>query len=171
MTIFINGQSNPIPPADSSDNRIFSDVIGTKPDTHNGDSIAAFCHTILEHVHSQGDVYPSLADDVQIQTAAGVWTLGNFTEIVPVNGITFDFDLHFVEISTASGNDVFELWLYAVEVLRAKIRFARTTNQTRVSAKPTQSIIMPANTQIQGKLACAAGGSKTADISIQFHPY
>lgn len=171
MTIFINGQSNRIPAANSPDNKIFSDVIGTKLDTHNGDSIAAFGYTILKHVHSPSDVYPSLADDVQVIAAAGVWALGSFKEIVPVNGITNDFDIHFIEISTASANDVFQIHLYAVEVLIAKARFARTTNQVRVASKPFQTVIIPANTQIQAKLSSKAGGSKTADISIQFHPY
>lgn len=162
---------HPVPAQNSVDNILMRDVIGNKTDGHNADSIRAISHKTDEHFHSAGDVYPSLADDVQIQSAAGVWALGAFTEIVPINTITDDFDIHFLEISTASANDVFEIWLYAVEVLIAKARFARTTNQTRVASKPVQTVIIPANTQIQAKLACAAGGSKTADLSIQFHPY
>ena len=160
-----------VPTADSADNVLARDVLGTKIDTHNGNSVAAFVHTILEHIHGSGDVYPSLANDEQVVAAAGAWALGAFKEIVPAGGITTDFDIHFLEISTASANDVFEVWLYAVEVLIAKARFARTTNQVRVASKPVQTPIIPANTQIQAKLASQAGGSKTADISIQFHPY
>ena len=173
MTVYLNGrvESEIVPAQDSADNIIVRDVLGTKIDTHNGDSVAAFIHTILEHVHSSGDVYPSLANDERVVAAAGAWTLGAFKEIVPVGGITDDFDVHFIEISTASANDVFEVWLYAVEVRIAKARFARTTNQVRVASKPVQTPIIPANTQIQAKLASQAGGSKTADISIQFHPY
>lgn len=171
MSIFTNGRSNKIPGADSSDNKIFPDVIGSKLDGHFSNSLYSKSHRFDDHFHSPSDVYPSLDDDIQIQAAAGNWVLGNFTEIVPAGGITTDFDIHFVEISTSSANDVYELWLYAVETLILKTRFSRTTNQTRVAAKPTQSIIILANTQIKGKLACAGGGSKTANISIQFHPY
>jgi len=166
-----DGAFEPVPAQDSANNSVMRDVIGNKTDTHDGDSLAARAHTTDEHNHSAGDVYPSLANDVQIAAAAGAWALGAFTEIVPAGGITDDFDIHFIEVSTASANDVYELWLYAVEVLISKVRFARTTNQVRISAKPTQTIIIPANTQIQGKLATQAGGSKTADLSIQFHPY
>lgn len=160
-----------VPLQDSVNNIVMRDVIGNKTDTHDGDSIAAFIHKTDEHNHSTVDVYPTLADDVQVVGAAGAWALGAFKEIVPASTITNDFDIHFIEVSTASANDVFELHLFAVEVLIGKVRFARTTNQVRIAAKPFQTVIIPANTQIQAKLASAAGGSKTADISIQFHPY
>lgn len=160
-----------VPPIDSVNNAIMRDVIGNKLDGHNADSIYAKLHSADDHLHSEGDVYPTLANDVQVVGAAGAWTLGAFKEIVPAGVITDDFDIHFVEVSTTSANDVYEMHLFAVEVLIAKIRFARTTNQVRISAKPTQTVIIPANTQIQAKLATQAGGSKTADISIQFHPY
>ena len=166
-----NGAFQAVPTADSANNVIMRDVIGNKTDTHDGDSLAAKAHTADEHFHGEGNVYPSLANDVQVVGAAGAWTLGAFKEIVPAGGITVDFDIHFVEVSVASANDVFELHLFAVTTLIAKVRFARTTNQVRIAAKPTQTAIIPANTQIQAKLASQAGGSKTADISIQFHPY
>jgi len=160
-----------VPSQDSAANVVMRDVIGTKTDTHDGDSLAASAHTTDEHHHTGGDVFPTLAADVQVVSAGGAWALGAFKEIVPINTITDDFDIHFIEVSTASANDVFELHLFAVETLISKVRFARTTNQVRIAAKPNQTVIIPANTQIQAKLACAGGGSKTADISIQFHPY
>ena len=160
-----------VPAIDSVDNDQIRDVIGNKGDGHNANSVYAKLHSADDHLHSEGDVYPTLANDVQVTGAAGAWTLGAFTEIVPINTITDDFDIHFIEVSTTSDNDVYEMHFFAVEVLIAKIRFARTTNQVRISAKPTQTVIIPANTQIQAKLATQAGGSKTADISIQFHPY
>lgn len=166
-----DGAFEPVPAQDSANNAVMRDVIGNKTDTHDGDSIRAFVHMMNEHIHNAGNVYPTLANDEQVQAAAGAWALGAFKEIVPALGITDDFDIHFINVSTASAVDNFELVLYAVETEIARIRFARTTNQVRVAAIPTQTMIIPANTQIQAKLASQAGGSKTADISIQYHNY
>jgi len=165
------GAFEQVPAQDSAGNLLLRDVIGNKTDTHDGDSLAARAHTTDEHNHAAGNVYPTLANDEQVVAAAGAWALGAFKEIVPALGITDDFDIHFINVSTASAVDVFELVLYAVTTEICRVRFSRTTNQVRVAALPTQTAIIPANTQIQAKLATQAGGSKTADISIQYHNY
>ena len=118
----------PVPTADSANNRTTRDVIGTKTDTHNGDSLMAAAHTVDEHFHKSSQVYPTLADGVLVTATANDWTdLGAFAVIVATNGITSDFDIHFVNVETVSAVGHYELVLYsgadAAEVEVARVRF------------------------------------------------
>lgn len=125
------------------------------------------------HIHSMAKVYPTLANGEQIAAAAGAWALGNFKEIVPVNTITTDFSIHYINIEAASDSDVYEIVLYAgtTEIGRRRVTFIDITNSQSLPSVPFMCEVQPANTQIQAKCATKGGGSDTIDISLSYHLY
>lgn len=165
-----------VPVVNSDSNKTPADVIGNKNDDHTGDSIKADTYTIEEHIHSKSKVYPTLTDGVTL-TAGAAWVLGVFAEIVPLNTITLDFDIHYVSIEDISANGVYELVLYSDadgiggdEVEIGRVRFTRNAIQSATLNVPMTTPIVSANSQIKAKLAGSNAG-QTAVISIFYHTY
>ena len=158
----------PVPTADSANNNTMNDVIGSKLDTPDGDSIYAKAYTILCHLLTASHVYPTLANGVAVLSGAA-WVLGNFVEIVPINTIASRFCIHFISVEALTANDVYELVLYTgadVELCRA--RFTKNAVQDGTVNVPVRTTIIPANTQIKAKLATSTGAD-TSTISIMYH--
>lgn len=162
-----------VPTQDSADNIVWGDVIGNKSDTHNGDSLAARTETLLEHVHSASNVYPTLANGVTV-TGGAAWTLGSFVEIVPASTITSDFDIHYLSIEDISATDVYELVLYkgalASEIEIGRVRFVKNAALDATLNIPIQTKIIDANERISAKIA-SASGSDNVTFSIFYHIY
>lgn len=161
-----------LPGINSAENIDLADTVGQKGDTHNGNSNHAILHKVNEHLHSIPFNYPTLADGVTVTGHANVWTLGEFIEIIPINTITDDFDIHWISISNISANDTFELYLYnATTLIEMCPEFSRVTGVGTIVAFASLMPMQPANSQIQAKLASKAGGSKTIDVKLNGHPY
>ncbi len=160
-----------VPKQNGIGNNTINDVIGNKSDTHDGNSIYSKLEILDDHIHKPALVYPTLADGVTVTSSASAWTLGSFVEIIPVSTITEDFDIHYVMIESFSGDDVYELVLYAATVEIGRVRFTRSIVFQATLDPPFQCAIQSANTQIQAKLACAGGLSKSVDISLFYHEY
>ena len=159
-----------VPPVDSARNINYADVGGNKTDTHNGNSIEAFGHTLLEHTHDSAMVYPALAVSLQVVSSNVAHTLGVFKEIVAANQISEDFDIHWVAVQAASANGEYELVLYAATTEIGRCSFARTDKKD-IDAVPFQCPIQPANTQIQAKLSTNNAVGDTCNIKIMYHLY
>lgn len=129
--------------------------------------------TINEHFHSAQNVYPTGAAGITITGAAGAWTLGDYAEIVPVNTITSDFDLHWINIEAVSAAGIYEIVLYAAttEIGRKRSAILGTPANIIVPPMRVQTEIIDKNTQIQAKVMNAAGGSETITISLDYHVY
>lgn len=123
-----------------------------------------------EHNHSTAECYPTLANGVTVTTAAGAWTLGNFVEIVPVNTITEDFDIHHINVEAVSADDCYEVVLYAETTEIGRVR-GYVKDQSSHPVWEFQDVIIAANSQIQAKLASQNGGAETMTISIHYHTY
>ncbi len=129
-------------------------------------------HVLEEHAHGASLVYPTLAGG-EIVTAGAAWTLGAFKEIIPVNTILYDFDLHWVNIEAASVDEIYELVFYAATTEIGRVRFTVTLtagNRTLLPPVRIQTGVQPKNTQIQAKIATASGGD-TCTISLFYHIY
>jgi len=128
---------------------------------------------LKEHITNNANVYPTLADGAQITGGAGAWELGDFKEIVPANGITSLFMIHFINIEDASASDVYEIVLYAVttEIGRVRVSFKDIANSLTLPSVPFVCGVQPANTQIQAKCATKVGGGDTVDISLSYHEH
>ena len=132
-------------------------------------------HIMDEHFHSPQKVYPTLADGVTLTAHNTAWTLGNKTEIVPVNTITSPFDIHFLNIGLASATDTYELVLYkglaGAEIEIGRVRVIRAAAQSGTAPMPMLTAILPANTRISGALASASGGGDTLELALIYHTY
>lgn len=164
-----------VPKTDSTDNNTPADVIGSKTDTHNGDSLYSMTHILNEHAHKEQRVYPRLANPITLTKASGVWAdFPTPTEIVPASTITEDFDVHFVTISNISANGAYDLELYMgdalSEVFIGGATFVRTTNKDQASLEE-QTIIVPANARISAAISSSNAAEDTADIKIEYHHY
>ena len=127
-----------------------------------------------EHIHALSMVYPSLAGGVTITGGVAAWQEGAFAEIIPVDTITEDFDIHFIVVEDVSLDDIYELSLYAATTEIGRIRLTATlTAGGRIIFPPIpfQCRVQAKNAQIQAKLANELGGSETVKISLHYHEY
>lgn len=168
-TVSASDNKHLVPSADSAANSHMRDVIGNKGDSYAGDSIFAHSHVLEEHIHTEANVYPTLANGVAVLGGAA-WTLGNFVEIVPASTIGSPFDLHFVNVEALDANDTFEIVLYAVEVEIGRVRVTKDATQAGLQSVPIITPIQAADVQIQAKVA-SSGGGDTATISLAYHTY
>lgn len=129
-------------------------------------------HLGSDHFHSEARVYPTLANGVTVESDGVAWTLGAFVEIVPVNTITVDFDIHNIGVENITANDVLELWLYAGagDTFVGHVRFTQNAVQDAVVNVPFQTPIIAANSRIRAKVASAGGGTDCT-ISLKYHEY
>jgi len=163
-----------VPIADSADNVDWGDVIGNKTDTHLGSSIYSFAKLINEHIHTESLCYPTGAAGVVVTASnAAPWTLGNYAQIVPINTIASDFDIHFVNIEGANNNATYELVIYAVTTEIGRIRFTTIdiANARLLPSLPFISPVQAANAQIQAKVMSSTGAADTITITLHYHIY
>ncbi len=124
---------------------------------------------LINHSHAEQKIYPILANPITVTSSAAGWTLGNFTEIVPVDTIDAIVHLHYAVISAISANDDYVLSLYNVTTLIGTVAFVKSAGGEPSVAIPIQAPHVPANTQIQAKLACKSTNARTVDIKIVYH--
>jgi hypothetical protein len=135
-----------------------------------------YLERLEEHNHNEQWVYPTLTTPPQLISGSGTaYTLGNFVELIPENAINAPFDLHFFNTGIASGVCTYEVHLFrgsvGNEVIFAKIRFARLTNQMGAYPFPLMTPVFPANTRISGKLATSLTTQETLNCSLAYHHY
>jgi hypothetical protein len=165
-----------VPTVDSAVNLQMRDVVGNKSDTHDGDSLAARAHTVDEHIHKAGQVYPTLANPILLTKGSGAWAaFPTPTEIVPAGGINEDFDIHWINVSSISANGNYEIALYSggagSEVEICRIPTSRTTVQSQEGSIPTQTEIIPADTRISAALSSGNAALDTVLIKLMYHRY
>jgi len=124
---------------------------------------------LLNQDHSIQQVYPELADPITVTANATAWTLGNYAEIIPADTITSKFHLHYAEISNISANDIYELRLYSGTTLIASVTFTKSASGAPDDVIPFSSPHIPANGQVQAKLACKSASANTADVKLFYH--
>jgi len=160
---------------DSTENIFVRSVIGNKQDTHCGTSTRSILHKLDEHVHSVQKCFPILADCISIPSAASSWTYGDYVEIVPVNTITNDFDIHLLNISNISTNDEYEIQIASgnegSEISIACVSFERTLVMSQEGSVIIQTPVIPANSRISAKLASKSTVANSASFKIHYHTY
>jgi hypothetical protein len=155
----------------------YTDTLESGQTTINGklDSALVYLERLEDHNHNNQLVYPTLADPPQLVSGTGKWTLGNFVELIPSNAITSPFDLHYFNTGIGSLVGTYEVHLFSGtlgnEVLFAKIRLARLSNQTGASPFPIMTPVFSANTRISAKLAVSVTTQETLLCSLAYHVY
>ncbi len=133
-------------------------------------------HVLSEHVHSEQNVYPTLAAGVQVTaTNAGTtWTLGTLVEVIPASTITQDFDIHHVGIEDVSDNTIYELVLYAgsgdTEIGRARVSREGGADGALRNI-PMMTPIIEKNSRIRAAIATPDDDGEDITISLFYHVY
>lgn len=127
-----------------------------------------------QHIHKSAQVYPTLAAGVTITAGGQAWTLGAFAELIPAGAIPKSYDVHWVNVETASSNAVYELVLYSgaigQEAEVARVRTRQATTASGPANVPIQIPIQHADARISAKLASSTGGSNIS-VSVFYHDY
>ena len=157
-----------VPAADSADNIDIADVIGTKLDTYDGDSLYALLLKAAAFVSRERLVYPTLAAGATVVSAAADWTHGAYATIVPASTITNKFFIAALSIESCDKNATLELQLYqgagddVVTTVRFNITGGFFGNQVHVVG----SAEIPANARIRARLASSDGLANQATITM-----
>lgn len=133
-------------------------------------------HILEEHFHSQPFLYPLLAGSVTLTKAANVWEpYPTPTEIIPVNTITDDFDIHFLNVSAISANGEYVIALYKgaamSEVLIGEYGAVRNAVQSQEGSRPIITELLDANTRISAAISSSNAGQDTVNIKVEGHTY
>ncbi len=178
MPVYVNGAavSSNVPTVNGTANNTFVDVIGSKDDTHDANSLYGRAHTVAEHFHKASQSYPDKTDGIAIASSDIAWGAGTglpYIEIVPASTITSDFDIHEIILEAMETNAVYQCDLYYGDgnTFAGSSRFVRETNKTTVSGKRIQTPIIPANSKVTGKLFSSTASSDTAQVSLYYHTY
>ncbi len=131
-------------------------------------------HILSDHVHKPGKVYPTGAGGVTATAGnAAPGTLGSYVEVIPVNIVTPDFDIHYIFIEGASADTTYELVFYAstTEISRLRITILDIANGRILPYYPMMTDLVEPNTQIQVKVMSASGNADTLTFSVGYHCY
>jgi len=160
-----------LPTANSAANLQMSDVVGNKTDTLAGDSLVSMLRLVESRLNNPSKVYPTMAGGVVVQGAAGGWTLGVATEVIPVDTITNPFLIYLVKIEDVSETDIYEVVLYSgadADVEIGRFRTSKNADFPAAGDVVVSTEIIAANSKISAKCANSAGGSETVTISLHY---
>jgi hypothetical protein len=140
------------------------------------DSLGDVTQDLLAHISTLIQVYPTLANGVDVVSANADWTLGAFVEVVPAATITSAFHIHAVCVEALDRDAVFEIVLYAGagddEV--ARVRWAQTGGFFgNMVLNVITGVQIAADSRIRAKLASSNGAAQiaTARISLRYAVY
>jgi len=146
------------------------------PFVHDVESVLAYLQTAFEHNHGETFVYPKYAAPIQLTSGSGAWdTDGAIVEVVPVDTLTNNFDLHWISISeiSATSNFIIDIYVGGVgeEVLITSVDGFRNSNFIQEGPRRIQNPLQLANSRISCKLSDSTSGQITCSVKLQGHYY
>lgn len=158
------------PAINSTANATMADVIGSKLDTHEGNSLYSRVDELYDQFTAERMCYPTLAAGASAVSAAGAWTYGNYVEVIPADTVASDFHILSVVIESCSvAAGVFQLGLYkgAGDELITELRFSIAGGFYGNSYYIVGSGEVDANARIRARLAADIGAA-TVGISVTY---
>ena len=132
-------------------------------------SLAGRISQLYNANYTEGRCYPSLTDGATVESAAVNWTLSPaFWPVIPINTVGVPYHVSAVAIETCDKDGVFELAIYrgVANTLMATARFSSVTGFILNPFLLIPSVFIPANSQIDAKLAYNLGGGGKATIKM-----
>jgi hypothetical protein len=152
-------------------------VIGNKLQGHNDNTLYGFAKRNDEHFHAKSEVYPELANPIQLQKDSGAWAAypATKTEIISAGQIDKDFDIHWISVSGISANGNYTVKLYSglagAEIEIGTVDFTRNAIQSQEGAQPNQDVILSAGTRVSAGLSSGNAAQDTCNIKLRYHKY
>ena len=168
--------SRRVPDKGSANNNTINEVVGNKTDSHSDSSLYGKTKMLVDHIHGAQYIYPNLAAAVTLASSDVAWSIGDmaYTEVIPEDTVTKDFDLHFVDM-TMDANSLYQVNFYrsdpAEYVFIGSVATTRNTNQVQASAVPIMTPLQEANSRIMAKAASSAAAADEVDIKVFYHEY
>ncbi len=128
---------------------------------------------IEEHLHSPQLVAPSGAAGIALQSGAGAWTLGNFSNDIIAAGAEDDaFDLHGVDVENPNTNANYEIVFYygATDIECGRVTFTRVNANLLSRSTTLQTGFIPAGSRVRAKMMDSVGNS-TCSVKVWYHHY
>ena len=132
----------------------------------------SWSHYVDDHLHHEQQIGPLGALPVTL-TAGAAWVLGAFSaDILADAWGTQIFDIHWILLSNASANAVYDIILYAgaADEVCAYATIVRTGVQTNSFQGACQTKQMIAGSRIRAKLMSENAGV-SIDVKIAYHVY
>lgn len=146
------------------------------PFVADSESVLAYLQTGYYHVHGATFVYPDKANPVQLTSAIASWAdTGNKIEIIPINTIIKNFDLHWCSVSEISADlwGIIDFFRGGIgeEIKIGSVDVSRTSNFSREGAIPVQVPQQIANTRISARFSDSTTSARTVRIKLYGHVY
>lgn len=140
-------------------------------------TIMAHLNTSYYHVHGANFIYPDKAVPVLLTSDVASWGIvATPTEIIPINTITKNFDIHWASISEISASLFGMIDLYGDDgagwfKIGPACDVVRTSNFARENPAPVQVPQQPANRRIGAIFSDNTTSSRTVRIKLYGHVY
>ena len=154
--------------------------LGQSTDIWNGGgSILGYSNSTYKHIHNPSYVYPTNCSLVTPTTSATANTFGAFVELVPQNGITVAFDIHWANIQDISGNGTFIVELHEVsnadlqvsEKYLGAFTVSRQSTFTRSFQVYTQIPVVAANKRVGARVKQSTASAESVSFNVVYHDY
>ena len=133
-------------------------------------SLGGLVQNLYNANYTQTRCYPTLAKGADVVSGVANWAISaGYSAIVPINTITSNYHVSAVIVETAGAfNGEYELVLYygAGHTLMATARFAVVGGFILNPFMLVPSVLIPANTQIDARLAYSLGGGGAATVTM-----
>ena len=157
------------------------DKLGKNTDLwgNGGNNVLGYSNATYKHIHNPSYVYPSDCTLVDVTTSATENTFGDFVELVPENGITVAFDIHWANIQNISDNGTYIIEMHEVsnadlqvsEKYLGSFSVSRQNNFTRSFQVYTQIPVVAANKRIGARAKKSGAGAGTISFNTSYHDY
>jgi hypothetical protein len=142
-------------------------------------TVLGYSNSTYKHIHNPSYVYPNDCSLITAVTSAVANTFGNFAQLIPENGITVNFDIHWANIQdiSASGTYIVEFHEVSNADLQVSEKYlggfsvSRQDNFTRSFQVYTQIPVVMANKRIGVRVKKSGAGAGNVVFNVSYHDY
>ena len=150
--------------------------LATAQDSLN--SALSILESLEDHIHSVARCYPDLANGVTLTGGAGTWELGTNAFVIPTDSVEAIYDLHYVNVASATAADTYQIRFYCGELYATSgdsligcIRTSKAAGSNLSSPSPIITPQIPKYGKVSASVASSSGGLDQIVISVSYHVY
>ena len=154
--------------------------LGKPTDIWNfSNTLLGYSNVTYKHIHNSTYVYPANCTLVSPTTSATANTFGAFVELVPTNGITVAFDIHWANIADIGGNGDFIVEFHEVsnadlqvsEKYLGALPVSRQSTFTRSFHVYIQIPVVAANKRVGVRVKQSNAAADSVSFNVVYHDY
>ncbi len=140
-------------------------------------TLLAYSNATYKHIHNPSRITPDDCTTIDVVTAAGANTFGDFVEIIAATTKAIDFHwANIVEVG-AVGVYIIEFAIIDGATPPAEVTYlgvisvSRLDNFTKASQVTVQIPVIPSGVRVGARVKSLAGGTETVRFSLIYHDY